>query len=169
MPCLKSARTELPHTSYKQQHKSVYHWVLEAYSFFVEAQNRMVNQQDIRTRRSFEFEKARVFLLFPYLCFLHRFLRTFQFSFAFFRETALVSYVFPYNFAREIGARVARSDSFAHAQRLTIATKAKLNSQHMWAKAVQRDYSVLKSFKIFYVRISQSKNNHPTKHNYSRL
>ena len=70
MPCLKSARTKLPHTSYKQQHKSVYHWVLEAYSFFAEAQNRMVNPQDIRTRRSFEFEKARVFLLFPYLCFL---------------------------------------------------------------------------------------------------
>ena len=89
----------------------------------------MVNQQDIRTRRSFEFEKARVFLLFPYLCFLSQISENIPIFLRFFSRDSTCSYVFPYNFAREIGARVARSDSFAHAQRLTITTKAKLNSQ----------------------------------------
>ena len=87
----------------------------------------MVNQQDIRTRRNFEFEKARVFLLLPYLCFFLQISENVPIFLRFFARQRL--FMFSLTILRgEIGARVARMDFFAHAQRLTIATEAKLNS-----------------------------------------
>ena len=57
---------------------------------------------------------------FPYIFFLLRFLRTFQFSFVLFGETAVVSRVFLWNFSRKVGTRLAETDPLAHARRLTV-------------------------------------------------
>ena len=57
---------------------------------------------------------------FPDFFFLLRFLRTFQFSFVLFGETAVVSCVFLWNFSREVGTRLAETDPLAHARRLTV-------------------------------------------------
>lgn len=62
----------------------------------------MINQQDTRTKISFVFEKFRVLL---------------------FNLLSLIFLCLLSEFAREIGARVAKTDPVAHARRLTVYGK----------------------------------------------
>ena len=71
----------------------------------------MVNRQGTRTWLSFVFEKYRIFLflrLFPFRDFVRLFC-----------ETAVISYVFLWNFARETSAQAAKLELLAHALCLT--------------------------------------------------
>ena len=68
----------------------------------------MINQQDTRTKISFVFEKFRVLLFHFY---------------EFFNLLSLIFLCLLSEFAREIGARVAKTDPVAHARRLTVYGK----------------------------------------------
>ena len=118
MGCFQAVRTKLCHPIYKQTCKPVNHGVLKTCNFFGKAQNRVINQQDTQTWISFVFEKSRIFN-FPIFVSIYRFLGTFQIFFRSFCERAVVSYIFLWNFAREIDAHPARNDPLAHAWRLT--------------------------------------------------
>ena len=113
--CFQAVRTKLPHTSYKQPHNPVNTIVWLVW----QSSKQNGKSTSYPFLKNLCVQKLASFP-FPDFFFLLRFLRTFQFSFDLFGETAVVSYVFLSNFSREVGMRLAETVPLAHAQRLTV-------------------------------------------------
>ena len=92
--------TKFSHTSSKQPHKPVSHGVLEAYNFFGKTQNRMVNHQHTRNRKS--FEKSWVFLSPSIVSFSRISILSFL---SLILQDSGFFLCFPLKFCEEIGAR----------------------------------------------------------------